>query len=205
MDTLSFVLIAVSIVTIGLTWPINRAVVRWFAAAQKRRDEIHKAALAQFQAQHDEYQRQQMIIKIIEYMQPKNTQRKLLNKKSGSRYHMLPGCVYLLSVNNEFYKIGYAQDVAARVMHMQVSCPYLINIVHIIATENTLRLETLLHRTYESKHVQGEWFKLSADDVANICAIASPVTVADINRLEQSNGLSRQADDNIYRTSERAG
>lgn len=88
-----------------------------------------------------------------------------INKAYGE-----PGGVYLLQCLNR-YKIGRGKDVAQRVKQIQTNAPYEVRHIHTITTDNAARLEALLHVRFASKRVLGEWFELSAEDVAYITSL----------------------------------
>lgn len=151
--------------------------------------EQHRVAIEQFKRQTTEEKTEQYRIalmeQIIHQMRSEIKPHKLvLSKHAGKRYRSLPGNVYVISVNNEYYKIGYANNVKKRIQHLQLACPYPIQIVHIIMTDHTIRLETALHKRYRHRHVQGEWFRLSPDEVQSICSIVSPVIATELHQYE---------------------
>lgn len=100
------------------------------------------------------------------------------------------GYVYMMSINDEYHKIGYSNNVKSRLGEMQVSSPYPIRVVHVIASYHAPRLEVLIQNRYAERWVCGEWFKLTADDIAEFSAISSPVTSAELDRLEEGQGGS---------------
>ena len=77
------------------------------------------------------------------------------------------GFVYFLRSDDGLHKIGRAVDVDARVRSIAAFVPFAVQVVHTIRTDNMVRLERGLHRAYESagKRVNGEWFRLTDDDV----------------------------------------
>lgn len=109
-------------------------------------------------------------------------------RKRDTQRHIkrAPGHVYLMCINNEYYKIGYASNVRSRLSGVQMHSPYKVEVLHVITTHHAPRLEVLLQNRYAEKWISGEWFKLDPEDVATICAIASPITVMDIDRMESS-------------------
>jgi hypothetical protein len=67
--------------------------------------------------------------------------------------------VYVVGVEGEPYaKIGFASELSARVIGMQVSSPKRL-IVHCVM-EGSLKVEAILHREVQEHHVRGEWFDL---------------------------------------------
>ena len=84
-------------------------------------------------------------------------------------YQPSPGYIYLIRADlpNDYrpYKIGYSKDVSNRMATFNVKLPFRFDLVYTLKTENMRRVEKLLHRQFQSKRVNGEWFDLSADDV----------------------------------------
>lgn len=94
------------------------------------------------------------------------------------------GYVYLMRINGEYCKIGYARDVRGRAASLQTGTPYKIETLHMIASHYAPRLEAFLQNRFAGKWATGEWFKLDNNDIAIICEISSPVTLADLDRIE---------------------
>lgn len=94
------------------------------------------------------------------------------------------GYVYLMCINGEYHKIGYAQNVRSRLGEMQVSSPYKIKVLHMIGCYHAPRLEMILQNRFADKWIAGEWFKLSENDIGTIKLIETPVRIADLDRLE---------------------
>lgn len=81
----------------------------------------------------------------------------------------LPGFIYLLrAVGGEQYKIGRANDVAARIRRIAGFVPFPVEIAHTIETDDMVRLEHCLHFVYDTagKRINGEWFRLTQQDVS---------------------------------------
>lgn len=83
--------------------------------------------------------------------------------------------VYLLqdvSVTG-YCKIGYTNNPARRLYEFDTKLPMKIVVIHIIKCSNMERLEKALHMYFREKRINGEWFDLNHDDVAEIKAIDS--------------------------------
>lgn len=187
---MSIIVWIITIAAIIVAIPVQQSIVRAVNRYTDHKDIAFRASLDQFNREYDnrageQYRRELIVCVIDQIRQQTGTHNLYFSKQGGTRYKVAPGNIYLISVNDEYYKIGYAKDVAKRIAYMQVSCPYSIELTHIIVTEHTIRLETMLHRRYQDKHVQGEWFMLTQADVADICSIASPITINDLDQLEQ--------------------
>jgi hypothetical protein len=94
------------------------------------------------------------------------------------------GYAYLMRMNSQYCKIGYARDVRERAAALQTGTPYKIETLHMIASHYAPRLEAYLQNRFAGKWITGEWFDLDRDDIAIICEISSPVTLADLDRIE---------------------
>lgn len=75
------------------------------------------------------------------------------------------GAVYLLK-HGQHHKIGCSKQPAHRITELRVMLPPQSHVVHIIKTDDPFGVETYWHRRYAEKRVQGEWFKLTPQDVA---------------------------------------
>jgi len=78
------------------------------------------------------------------------------------------GFVYLLKSDTGYYKIGHTVNPDNRITTFGVLLPFEVEYDHLIQSPDMRRLESDLHRRYEDKRVNGEWFDLSVDDVAYI-------------------------------------
>lgn len=81
------------------------------------------------------------------------------NKKSGY--------VYLFSAVGGFYKIGASKNPNERLLSFAF-LPFEIKIAHAIKTDDAAWLESFYHQVFADKHIVGEWFKLTPEDVAAI-------------------------------------
>ncbi len=78
------------------------------------------------------------------------------------------GYTYLLN-NGRVYKIGMTTGtVTKRVIELQTGSPTKIKISGYSYNSNALKMEQMLHLKFKAKRLEGEWFNLSADDVATI-------------------------------------
>ena len=75
------------------------------------------------------------------------------------------GAVYLLR-HGRLYKIGCSRMVEQRVWELQQTLPGKSKLVHIIRTDDPHGIEAYWHRRFAQKRVHGEWFSLSAEDIA---------------------------------------
>lgn len=74
------------------------------------------------------------------------------------------GWVYLLK-SGEFYKIGRGSNLERRVKQVSTAMPETLDLVHSIKTDDAVGIENYWHRRFKDKRANGEWFKLSTEDV----------------------------------------
>jgi hypothetical protein len=79
-----------------------------------------------------------------------------------------PGYVYLIKNSEGHYKIGKSVNPSKRIESLGVVLPFPIEAVHIISSNRMSKLEKELHGRFEDKHIAGEWFELTQDDVEYI-------------------------------------
>jgi hypothetical protein len=82
------------------------------------------------------------------------------------------GYVYLLG-GGSYYKIGKAKDPERRTETLAVQLPYPVELLHTIESDDYSRAEGYLHERYAHKRLNGEWFNLSDEDVAEIKTLGS--------------------------------
>lgn len=78
------------------------------------------------------------------------------------------GTVYILQDIDVtgWCKIGKTTAPADRIGHFDTMLPFQIRVVHLIASKDCDALESILHRQFASKRKRGEWFELTAADIA---------------------------------------
>lgn len=94
------------------------------------------------------------------------TSKKLRNRK---------GFVYLLAAfhDKQLYKIGRATNPNNRLRTFNVKLPFPVAYECIIETGDMYRLERELHRLFDDKRLDGEWFRLSQSDVQYIKSLGA--------------------------------
>src|SRR5262249_31778224 len=71
----------------------------------------------------------------------------------------------------EFHKIGSSREPDERLVQVTTHSPYPASLTHQIATDRPRWLESGLHRFFRDRHVRGEWFRLTAEDLALVLSI----------------------------------
>ena len=75
------------------------------------------------------------------------------------------GYVYLMKAGH-FYKIGRTNSLGRREYELSIQLPERAKVVHEIKTDDPAGIEDYWHRRYRERRKNGEWFELSAQDVA---------------------------------------
>lgn len=111
-----------------------------------------------------------------ESIEVKNKAQELLNGKQTIKVkNKESSYVYLIRENiSNTIKIGYTNNPERRVAEFRVQLPFEINHIHTIQCVNGRETEKLLHKLYQHKRVNGEWFRLSELDVGDIKKLNLP-------------------------------
>lgn len=75
------------------------------------------------------------------------------------------GFVYLMK-SGRFYKIGRSNAPGRREYELGIQLPETTKTIHTIRTDDPTGIEEYWHKRFDAKRMKGEWFKLSAADVA---------------------------------------
>lgn len=82
------------------------------------------------------------------------------------------GFVYVIylddSAGERFYKIGMSETFSSRFSAHQCASPFQICVACAYFVGNMRMEERELHREFSSRHVRGEWFRLSDSDIESI-------------------------------------
>lgn len=88
-----------------------------------------------------------------------------------------PKYLYIVrSGNINLYKIGITKDIDQRLNTLQIGNPEKIHPIAFFCADlsdpfgrEIFYLERFLHKNFENKRIQGEWFKLNLEEICDIC------------------------------------
>lgn len=99
------------------------------------------------------------------------TERALLEKyhetfrRTGKR-----GYVYVVKGRNGQFKIGHTVQLKQRIKALRDMNGGIVELVHVVLCHDRIAIEETLHNLFKEKHVDGEWFALTAEDIEVIRA-----------------------------------
>lgn len=79
------------------------------------------------------------------------------------------GYIYVLHpIGVETYKIGYSVNLPQRIAKLQFGKDYQLEFVAYMWDEDATGREVALHHRFGRKHLSGEWFALTPEDIEYI-------------------------------------
>jgi excisionase family DNA binding protein len=78
------------------------------------------------------------------------------------------GTIYLVRFRH-YYKIGLSKNIDGRFRSLGTMLPEPPELIHTMPTNDMRRGEADLHERFARRRVNGEWFKLTPNEVAHIC------------------------------------
>lgn len=110
--------------------------------------------------------KREVIARVIDYCSPRPELADVLSIcDHGAAGEKSPAFVYLFH-NGGRHKIGRSIDVERRAKEIDAHVPATLEIVHTIETDDPVGVEAYWQNRFERKRIKGEWFKLTAADVA---------------------------------------
>lgn len=80
------------------------------------------------------------------------------------------GYIYFLS-GEGYVKIGKTTNLDNRMSNLKLCLPFKVELLHTIKSKDINKDEATLHEIFATKRTNGEWFKLSDEDIKEIRAI----------------------------------
>jgi DNA-binding PadR family transcriptional regulator len=85
--------------------------------------------------------------------------------KEKLKFH---GYVYLIKDLLGHTKIGYTKNIKERLEQLKRIKKSELFLIHLLKTSDMVTLESFFHKKFDSKRVEGEWFKLNQADIEYI-------------------------------------
>ena len=73
------------------------------------------------------------------------------------------GWIYVLDDGMGHHKIGWAYNLDQRVKWLKIQLPFKVRVAYAFETDNPRQVESMLHRYFAGKRLNGEWFALNDD------------------------------------------
>lgn len=83
-----------------------------------------------------------------------------------------PGYVYLVKAG-QYFKIGRSKQPNVRFEQIGLQLPFPFEVLHVIPVTDMYEAEKQLHSKYAHRHLNGEWFELSENEVVEITSLES--------------------------------
>jgi hypothetical protein len=79
--------------------------------------------------------------------------------------------IYLIEGQPEHFKIGKSKNVLSRLSSLGTGLPHKPRLIHSFPAKTPARAESVLHQKFKDKRLNGEWFRLTPEDVEWVKAI----------------------------------
>jgi len=99
--------------------------------------------------------------------------------------------IYLITADDVGFKIGRTTSIVDRVAKLQTSHHKEIRVIHFFLTLKPVIVEGALKRLFKSKHVRGEWYMLTPEDVLFIQRLDRGNHIELINECAMNRGIQR--------------
>jgi DNA-binding XRE family transcriptional regulator len=117
---------------------------------------------------------------------------------------MSAGFVYLFRADNGLLKIGRSGSPRDRLKAF-ACLPVAVELIHQIRTNDMEWLEGELHQLYAARHVRGEWFRLTEEEVEVLKAKDEVVNAPDRAADTTGENLGATLAESVRRLRQRAG
>ncbi|MGE7885394.1 GIY-YIG nuclease family protein [Bacillus sp. NPDC094077] len=92
------------------------------------------------------------------------------------------GYIYIIKeFHSNTYKIGYSRDVNIRKQQFEVKLPFEWEFLAVFEVENAREKESLLHRQFKLRRLNGEWFELTSKDLINLSCMMGNINTEEVN------------------------
>lgn len=76
--------------------------------------------------------------------------------------------VYVISIPGEYYKIGSSKNIYKRLIGIERSLPFSIQVIKIFETPFYKPIENIIHLKLKHRKIKTEWFRLTEIDIAEM-------------------------------------